>query len=179
MRLFVSIPLPQEVRNTIARAQNELPHESARPTGEEGLHATLFFLGEASEEKLPAIREALRTAAAGVGKIPCEMEGIGAFPNTRFPRVVFASGKAEGALLLATRVRDALRPLGFSEDKPFSFHVTICRARERAKPGAFAEFFSAHSQDKFGSFSIDGFDLMQSTLTPQGPKYTLVERFAL
>jgi len=185
MRLFVALNLPAEIKGKLALAQAGLPDGAARKTGADAMHATLFFLGEVDEGKVAGICESLREAAGGIGETPGRMGafhvsvfGVGAFPNERKPRVVWAGVQGEGLHGLATAVQHALEKIGFKPDKPFSGHITIARVREGAPPDL-AGFFDKFRGEKFGGFEADCFELMKSTLLPSGPKYEAVASFRL
>src|SRR5947209_14928511 len=95
----------------------------------EGLHVTLKFLGEVSEERAERTVEALR----GVRASPFELElrGTGFFPNEKRPRIFWVglhAHPADALGQLATQVEEACAVVGFPrEQRPFQPHVTLAR----------------------------------------------------
>ena len=119
MRTFVAVEISSEsTLNAIAKLQSDLKIE-AKPVSKENMHFTLLFLGEISDDVAQKIMEAL----SSVSFDPIEMNlfDVGAFPNPKFPRVVWIGvDKDAGKKLveLAVQVEEKLRPLGFKSDKP-------------------------------------------------------------
>jgi RNA 2',3'-cyclic 3'-phosphodiesterase len=102
-------------------------------TGEEAPdHLTLAFLGEVDPARRASIAEALTTAAAPHPPFELVLEGVGAFPSSERPRVVW-QGVGEGRAAvdrLAGSVRAALVGIGGAPDEGrFHPHVTLFRVR--------------------------------------------------
>src|SRR3989304_10104260 len=79
LRLFVAIDLPEDVRESLGRLQNDLRRHdlpSLRWTRPEGVHITLKFLGETPASSLPALEAALARAVRGAQ--PFRLGGGGA-----------------------------------------------------------------------------------------------------
>lgn len=175
MRLFVAVDLSDEVREKLSPLLAELSKMSGLKTVEkENLHATLLFLGEVPEMKVPQIREELSKIKFESFKI--ELSEVGAFPSVSNPRVVWIGAKDDGKLkMLADEVYERLKKLGFKRDKDFVAHITIARVKRRCEN--LKNFVSIHAKDKFGEMIVDNFKLKQSILRPQGPIYKDVEVF--
>ena len=172
-RLFLAIPLPAPLaRLAIAMRSRLIADPSSwRLAREEGLHATLRFLGEVTAEVEARGDRSWREAAKGTGAIPVAVAGAGAFPTPRRPRVLWLGlhdrGPAGALAALAARVEQAARDLGFSpETRPFSPHVTLARAR----PGARVVPITPLA-DELGSFVADRIVLFRSETGPGGARY--------
>ena len=120
MRTFVAVQINNEaVLDSIAKLQSELKID-AKPVSKENMHFTLFFLGEISEDVAQKVMESLNSVS--FAPIDVKLVEVGAFPNTRFPRVVWLGvdkNAAKSLIDLATQVEEKLRLLGFKSDKPF------------------------------------------------------------
>ncbi|MBI2218086.1 MAG: RNA 2',3'-cyclic phosphodiesterase [Candidatus Rokubacteria bacterium] len=141
----------------------------------ENLHLTLKFLGRVDEARLGEIRAALDRAVAGAAPFELRIEGLGAFPTTTRPRVIWA-GVADGGRALgelAARVDAELAGVGFErEARAYSAHVTLGRAREpRRHPGLTAAIEKG-AGERFGTVRVDRVSLMRSDLSPRGARYT-------
>jgi 2'-5' RNA ligase len=176
VRLFVAVHLPTELTD---RAAAVLPAalpalKRVRP---ELMHVTLAFLGWTPDDRLEAVNEAARAAAAGHRAFDLTLSGAGRFPAAGRPRVVWL-GIGEGADALASlagsvtaQLRD--RQLSF-DDRPFAPHLTLARVRDEASgPEArtVAAVVDALAVPDLGAH-IETIAVVESVLSPKGPRYT-------
>lgn len=189
MRLFVALEIPKATRETLgallARMGPTCP--GARWSRPEGMHLTLKFIGEVSDEKAKGIRAELG-AVRGPSAIEIIFRGAGFFPNARHPRVLWAGVQADANLAeLAGEIDRRLEPLGIArETRGFRPHMTLARFKSEqglpALQAALASFeknaASAHGSGlEFGRGSFEEFHLIQSTLRPEGALYTTLASF--
>ncbi len=145
----------------------------------DGIHLTLKFLGEVPDDRLPELGGALVDAVAGARAISMIVRGAGAFPDARRPRVFWAGVEPEPAIeLLQDRVERVFSPLGFPTDaRAFRPHLTLGRTGRDARAREFADV-----EQTLGGLTVeaatvlDGVDLMQSMLRPDGAVYERVQR---
>ncbi|MBI4126015.1 MAG: RNA 2',3'-cyclic phosphodiesterase [Deltaproteobacteria bacterium] len=146
------------------------------------IHCTLKFFGNVEEEQLmekiaPAIAKISSTASS----INLSAVGLGAFPNWRYPRVVWAglSGETERVATLHEQLEAAFVPFGIKcENRDFRLHLTLGRAKQRIKhTPEFSAFIEKQAIREFGSFSVDHLILMKSVLTRGGAEYTPLRTF--
>src|SRR5262249_15155359 len=131
------------------------------------------------------LEEGISAAIASVAlrHAPFELRfaGAGAFGGKR-PRVLWA-GVAGPVDALAAAQRDvvsALSPLGFPpEDRPYSAHLTLARARDPRGDPALAACAAALARDDFGPTRVEAIMLYRSELSPKGPTYTAVATLPL
>jgi 2'-5' RNA ligase len=187
-RLFVALDPPDPVRRRLAALQAELRRASGRAADEvrwvapENVHLTVQFLGAVPEERVAGIEAALRAAAADARPLALEVKGAGGFPNARRPRVLWAglAGDLAPLAALAADVGRRLAPLGFPpEERPFSPHLTLGRAREgRGAPGLAGAL--AHAAQAEGApWRATELLLFESHLSPKGPRYEVLARLPL
>lgn len=149
-RLFVAVPVANGVRDSIRELMeavagasiDERTYGQPRWVRVDGLHLTLRFLGATPDERQRALGEAIAAATRGVAPFRVVLSGGGAFPDPRWPRVLWI-GIGEGAPQLADlarRLDERLAPMGWpSEGRPFAPHLTLARtdgvphADERAR----------------------------------------------
>jgi 2'-5' RNA ligase len=107
-----------------------------------------------------------------------ELGAGGAFASPRSARVLWigmAAGR-EQLGLLAERVMEATRPLGFAPvDRAFNAHVTIARARRPASVDRLLPLL----QPRPARMKVDGVCLFRSRLSPAGARYDVLARVAL
>lgn len=182
-RAFIAIELPSRAHTELSRviAEMRTGHERSVKWVDPGIiHLTLKFLGNIPYEKASDISEAIRQAARTIQPFPLELNGIGAFPDTKAPRVIWAGvgGDITTLRTLQKQIDQALIPLGFApEARGFSPHLTLGRVRDGISPQQRLELGK-----KLGSIPmptgiaipVTHVHLMKSTLTPRGPLYERV-----
>ncbi|HET6457677.1 MAG TPA: RNA 2',3'-cyclic phosphodiesterase [Nitrosopumilaceae archaeon] len=171
MRTFVAVEIQNnEVLDNIAKLQSDLKIK-AKPVSKENMHFTLLFLGEITEEIAPKIIEELKS----ITFIPIQISfgGVGAFPNPRFPRVIWIGvdeTASQNLVKLAKQVEEKLVPLGFKSDKPFKPHLTIFRIKNNI--GDISNELDKLKTIQLGHDTITELKFKKSILTPSGPIYT-------
>jgi 2'-5' RNA ligase len=177
LRLFFSLPLPEEARAQLAPALAALRAPGLSCARAEQLHFTLAFLGElrSAEAALVAGAAVERHAAFELA-----LGGAGAFPSGRRPRVLWL-GVQEGAselVALARTLSDALHAAGLALDaRPFRPHLTLARVKpggERAAAGAMESAAAAAVR-----FRATHVELVQSHLGSSGARHETLRRFDL
>ncbi len=171
MRTFVAAEINStEVLNSIQKVQSDLDLR-AKPVALNNMHFTMLFLGEISEKISFKVQDALNSIQ--FEEFDVKFQGVGAFPNTRSPRVVWIGTDEQGGRQLcelASTVEDTLSPLGFHSDKPFRSHITIFRIKN--KIGNISDKLEGLSSTEFGVQKISEIKLKKSVLTSTGPNYT-------
>ena len=176
-RAFISVDLP-ELESLKAQAE-ELRRTGAalKLVDVSHVHLTLKFLGETEEALVPRIVEAIRASVAGISPFAVRLVGTGAFPNLHRMNVLWVGMEGADPLVeIVRRLEAGLEPLGYPrENRHFSPHITIARAKDRRGLDAVRRVLEAHAKDVFGEVHVDRIRLKRSVLTPQGPVYSTVE----
>ena len=173
MRLFIALDLPEPLRPLLAEAGDVLRAHADKVslTKPHNLHLTLRFLGEAGEDRLPALRQLIHQAPLG-GQAALSRYGSFATPDG----LTLWAGLLcdEAALSLARAMEEGARALGFpAEKRPFVPHVTLARrARLKVPLGEIARMLPLHLE----SLPVPTLTLYQSLLGREGPVYTALER---
>lgn len=145
----------------------------------ENLHLTLKFLGEVPPETTSEIITALSRGVQGIGKLELEVKGAGVFPNWARPRVIWVGLTPNPGLReLHRSLEQELVTLGFPPES-FSPHITLGRMKSTANWPALKENLLRWQQKVWGEEKVDKVVLMQSHLTPRGPRYQVMETFPL
>ena len=184
MRAFIAIELPSEIKQGIARVQEQLRETGAAAnwTRPEGIHLTLKFLGEVPEERVSDIMTALTGAAKGSGKMNLGVAGAGAFPSGKNPRVLWlgVTGDVEKLGSLQAAVEDAMMGLGFErEERTFSPHLTLARIKFPKPRDHWQQKIEGIRDVNLGGFEADRISLMKSELKREGAVYAEVGRVDL
>ena len=138
------------------------------------LHLTLRFLGAVAAEKVASISEALDGLTAGRNPFFVTVEGVGAFPDIRRPRVIWI-GLRDGEPLVHFQraVEASIETLGFEpEARPFQPHLTIGRVRSSRNDRALIRELETEASWSAGVFGLSEFCLMRSELRAGGAVHT-------
>jgi 2'-5' RNA ligase len=188
MRLFVAAELSQAV---VAAAMDCIGTMRARVARlaagsritwitAERLHVTIRFIGHVSEAHAASILDALRPP---LNETPFNLSiaGVGTFPPTGSPRVVWAGVKAGRDRLVALEevISGRLADVGVArEARPFNPHLTLARVREAAGLRSQA-LLQGLADTVLGSTPLDAITLFESRLSAQGPQYQPLQRTPL
>ena len=188
VRAFVAVELPEHAKSALAKIAGELRAAQIgglRVSRAGAIHLTLKFLGDVPRERLDAIGGAVADASTQHGPFALTLSGVGAFPNERAPRVLWAGigGDLDSLAALQASVEDALADIGFPrERRPYRPHLTLARLRPRAtsddRRRAIRALHRARPQAQL-PFNANAIALYQSILTPNGAIHTRLARHSL
>ena len=174
-RLFVAIRPPATVRALLLAAMGGVG--GARWQTEDQLHLTLRFIGEVDRHQALDVHAAL----GGVHSAPfaLALAGVGAFERRGEPTILWAAVAPQDPVkALHRKVDQALVRTGFEpESRAFAPHITLARLPRGAGP--VGHFLHAAGRLASPPFPVEDFCLFESRLTPEGPVYSVVERYKL
>ena len=174
-RLFTGLEIPRDIADALAMQRGGLP--GARWIDPENYHLTLRFIGEVDRHQAGDIHAAL----GAIHQPPFEiaLNGIGAFDKRGWPDAVWAGVTPHEPLkALHNKVDAALGRVGVAPDqRAFLPHITLARLKRSSGPvGSLLEEAGGLSSPPF---AVDHFALFESTLTPDGAVYSVLERYRL
>jgi len=177
IRTFIALPIPDDIKERLTDTITQLKgkNHGVRWVRPEGMHLTLKFLGDTSEDLVPRISEELDTAARDYHPLRLSLSGCGAFPNVRRPRVVWAglAGDVDELFSLAASVEKACARCGVPQERrPFSAHITLGRLKAPTMLDLGIGSFT-------GMFTVSEVLLHRSELLPSGARYTVLHRSSL
>lgn len=178
-RLFFALPLCGAVREGLSAYQRALAAAGvrARWVREAQFHVTLKFLGDVDASAAPALIEAVQEGVRRLPRFEVELCGVGAFPNRRAPRVLWAALRDAPSELyrLVEAVEVGCERLGFPRsERPFRPHVTLGRLHPGGVPAGWEQVAANLSDRPAGSERMRRVILYRSRLAPSGPTYTEV-----
>ncbi len=171
-RLFVSIDIPENLKNDILKIQKELKHFQGKLTELENLHLTLKFLGET--DNLNEINVINRLSKINFNSFITNLKNIGVFSEKEIKIVWIHLANCDE---LQKRVDEALEPL-YPPEKRFMSHLTIARVKRVFNKELFLNELNKIEIPDL-SFEVNNFRLKESKLTPNGPLYKTVKQFNL
>lgn len=174
IRIFFAVPIPENIKATLARFQDEMQNLSSRVkwVRPEGMHLTLKFIGEVEQDRA----EQLWTALDDLDfPAPFEvtLDQPGVFPNPRRPRVLWIGLDNTGELsTVASQVDERLQQEGEEpESRKFHPHLTLGRVRGKGLPRqAIEDFLNLEVPPQ--PMQVDSVVCYKSDLRPGGAVYT-------
>lgn len=181
-RTFIGVAVGDEVRRSAAALQQSLAQAGGDVNwvSADNFHVTLLFLGDVDDRELPAVARTMADAVAGEPPFVLRVQGVGAFPNLRRPKTVWA-GIADGAAELRrlhVLLEGPLCELGAyrREDRPYSPHLTLGRVKSEADGQALAPALGTHADWSGGRATVGEVVLFASDLRREGPVYKVLAR---
>lgn len=176
MRLFVALPIPDNVRRQLGLLCAGLP--GARWVPSENLHITLRFLGELSGGVMDDVDAALSGISAP--RFTLHLAGVGHFGSGAKLRSVWAGAAREPAILhLHDKVESAVVRAGLTPDgQKYQPHVTLTRPKGTPMP-KLQEFLASHNLFRSDPWEVTHFSLYSSFLSHEAAIYREERRYAL
>jgi 2'-5' RNA ligase len=188
IRSFIAIELPDEVKEEIDRFQAGLKKAdlpNVKWVDPAGIHLTLKFLGYITAATVPAIMAAIEEATTGIPPFQLTVGGLGVFPDPERVRVAWVgmAGDTDTLGRLKQNLDGNLAALGFAtENRVFTPHLTLARAREQATPGERQKLAGLIASADFAASQpviVESVHLIRSRLTPKGAVYSRIEAVGL
>lgn len=181
VRLFVAIPLSDEVREQVAgligRLQTGFQFTPCRPSwcNPDSIHLTLAFLGKKPIEMVKDIQKSLSALTAEFSPLKIEVKQLGVFPDWHHPKILWAGlrDRSHQIELIHERVVHILQDYDYQSDgHSFKPHLTLARFKSLKGVSIAKELVQNHGQYKFGPFQAPEVILYQSQLDPAGAIHT-------
>ena len=173
VRAFLAIPLPTPLQEELTRLRRELsgPLHGLRWSNPATVHLTLRFFGDTLVDDLEKIHTSMLSVALRERPFNVDLQGLGAFPSQRRPRVVWVGLTPVAPLQALYRAcAEELRNQGFAEEpRAFSPHLTIGRFREHGPDLTTVLAHQTHLQ--IGRLPVTQLVLYESQLRPDGPRH--------
>jgi 2'-5' RNA ligase len=180
LRTFIAADIPPTIIQPIEQIAKSLRPklgDSIRWVPVQNIHLTLKFLGDVSSANVDALTKILTTEADSCSQFDISIGGLGSFPSSKRPRVLFIGIQAPAELdALQRGVESACARLGYeSEARPLSPHLTIGRVRQNVtftEQKKIREILEETKIDSLGTASVNSVHLYKSELKPSGAVYT-------
>jgi len=175
MRLFVALPIPRNVAQSIMLIQGGVP--GARWQTPEQLHITLRFIGEVDGREAAMLDDAL--AGIEAPAFDLQLHSVGQFGNKQ-PHALWAGIRRSEALEhLQRKVDNAIRRVGQPQDAyKFTPHVTVARLRN-PENRKMIEWLADQALFTSPEFHVGAFHLYSSRLTSDGSVYAVEREYPL
>jgi 2'-5' RNA ligase len=181
IRTFIALELTKPIRQRLVAMQEKLAVSipEVKWVEPENLHVTLLFLGEVPDSEVPEVCQRVAEAVADVAPFPVKVEGFGAFPEGRRPRVLWA-GITTGAEQLQhvhDLIEKPLHYMGFRrEERRYVPHITLGRLKSERPVPNWPELVQQMNRCRGGEMVASEICIMASQLERTGPIYTVMGR---
>ncbi len=177
VRSFLAIELPKTILKKIEEIQGELRSSRAdvRWVDPEKIHLTLKFFGNIDDTSIESIVASIEGPVRATAPFTLRIQGIGAFPHVKNPRVIWMGLTDEEGMLLPfqKQLEMELVKVGFeTEERPFQPHLTLGRLKSPNGKQTLVGRMEPYRDAAFGQFRVEGVVLFRSDLRPTGPIYT-------
>jgi 2'-5' RNA ligase len=181
LRCFLAVELPPSLQEAIEAAtagpRTRLGPDLVRWVLTRNVHLTLKFLGDTAPSAVGLIEAALKAEVSQFKPFDAVVQGFGAFPSARRPRVLWVGLIAPPVMTsLQHEIDVATARLGYnSEERGFSPHLTIGRVRQNipaAGVQTIREVLAQTSVGQLGTLRVEAVHLFKSELQPAGSVYS-------
>ena len=189
VRIFIATALDPGLIEQLLDIQRELrdalPGGSVRWIKPSQFHLTLKFLGAVSPdlENLNGLAAALRRACNGMAAFRLVLDGMGCFPNSQNPRILWRgiNGALEALGTLQKRIEHEARDFGDrNQERTFQPHLTLGRVRAFGKEARqVGEAVERLNVPVPGEWTVRQIHLMQSVLSSEGARYVTLDTIPL
>lgn len=176
MRAFIAIPLPKEARDALFDMQKQIGNDYAKIKwiAKKNLHLTLKFFPYISESKVKKMIELLKSVE--IKPFNVELGKLGFFPDLDSVRVIWISLEPAAKILNLQGDVDSKLSKLVQRERRFKVHLSLGRVKFVKKKEEFSKKLKEVKIPKL-KFKMDSLELIQSTLTKDGPKYKVLEKF--
>jgi 2'-5' RNA ligase len=181
LRTFIAVDIPQRLLQAIQPKvddlREKLGNSAVRWVAVNNIHLTLKFLGDVAPSNLESLKLMLQTETQSRYPFDITLSGLGSFPNSKRPRVLFVGIQAPAELeALQHGIESAAAKLGYESDgRPFSPHLTIGRVNDRVAQSELQSIRKLLDEVKIDSpcpARVDSVHIYKSDLKPGGSVYT-------
>jgi len=185
IRSFLAFELPPDIKDEVTRISREVKKTGlnagwAKPAN---IHLTVIFMGNVNEKDIPHIISKIDQVACQYKSFDISLGGMGLFPDTRRPRVIWLGldGDIEGLASLRDDLQKPLESFGIKQEKrPFRPHLTLGRFRKPVKERAVLKRVIDDYSDIYGpEGKLKELIMFKSELKPSGAVYTRIHSWPL
>lgn len=190
-RLFVSINLPEEIKETLHKQQKEihtlfpkrLREKIFKWSDKENLHITLAFLGKTKQERVEEVRKILEDTLKDFSSFKMDADKICYGPGDKIPpRLIWLKLKKNKDFIdIVKNTKRKLYEKNLSKKprKNIIPHITLARIKKWAWKRIERDERPDFERKMNFSFKVNSVEIMESKLRKSGPKYLELESIKL
>ncbi|MFB6226155.1 MAG: RNA 2',3'-cyclic phosphodiesterase [Candidatus Paceibacteria bacterium] len=181
MRIFISLPIPKEVKTQLKNTQKQIQANNKTPkvkwTEPSKMHVTLKFIGDLEKDELEQLSTLIKQAAEPIVPFKFSFFKLDAFPSLDNPSVLINKLKelnGRNSFELEQNLRSYLDKNSLPYDnKKWIPHITLGRIQKDNSE------IRLPNLDIDYSFKVDEVEIKKSKLKPSGPEYKTLESIKL
>ena len=182
MRIFLSIPVPNVVKNIKQMLTSTCEDERVeiRWVKHNNLHLTVQYFGSVSDDISIQIRKEVDNIICSIKPFSLTISKTGCFPNTSKPSVLYlgVGGDIEALKSLVTKINDKMSQIGFKKDSElFIPHITVAKINYPQKFNPDLSIFLNSTYDEV-EFFVDRIQLLESKTLLKGIEYKTLKTFS-
>lgn len=184
-RIFLGVDVGPEIRRAAGDVQAELARAGAavKWVEEDNMHVTLLFLGDVDDRELVEVCRIVARVAEKESPFAMGVAGLGAFPNPRRPKTLWA-GLSEGMdslVRLHTALEQPLFNLGCyrREERAYTPHLTLGRTDSEADGTILSGEIPKYLTWVAGQTMVEELLVYSSELRKGKPEYHVLARSRL
>jgi len=178
IRSFLAFELPPDIKSMVKRVSEDVRRSdlNLKWVKVDNIHLTVVFMGDIRTEDVQVIGEKIEDVCLGCEPFEISLKGMGVFPDTRRPRVLWLGLEMETERISSFRnsLQERLLAFGIKEEKrAFTPHLTLGRFD---KPGRgdslLGDIISQYKDLKGPVCQLEELVMFKSELKPGGAEYT-------
>lgn len=183
IRAFIAIEISSEIHIKLKQLTSQLKQQledvPIKWVPIENIHLTLKFLGNVSVNNVEVLEKILDSEVSNHQPFEISVGELGAFPNTRRPRVIWVKLQAPPDLNEIQRcIEQGTARLGYAREKrPFKPHLTLGRVSRHANADHVriaSQVLESTKVGFLGAMRVKYIHLFRSDLKPTGAVYTRI-----
>jgi 2'-5' RNA ligase len=180
-RIFVAVNLPDNIKKSLERIQEEHSDLPAKWTKTSNLHITMVFLGEVADEDLMDVFDKVSKVASENSSFSVRLESVTYGPPKKIPpRMVWANGKKSKELgKIQKELEESLSGILQEKERGYTPHITLARIKTWQWKGIDPEERPDMNQEINLNFDVVSIEVMESYFRKGGPQYEILESFEL
>ena len=180
-RIFIGIPSGDPIKSILPKIKSTFAYKSSDMTWLplKNIHLTLSFLGDISNNKIPALFQSLENNILSA-QFQIRISRTGVFPSEKTPKILWLGldkGKDE-LKILNQKIEKLIMKYKIDYDKkPFIPHITVARIKKAfGKIDVLPFLNSVYSPIEL---EVNSISIFESKLFPKGVQYTVIKTFPL
>jgi 2'-5' RNA ligase len=185
IRSFLAFELPPDIKRMVKDISEDIRRTrlDLKCVKVDNIHLTVVFMGNIRNEDVLAIGEEAGGVCVDFDPFEIALKGLGVFPNTRRPRVLWLGLEVETERISSFRdsLQERLLDFGVREEKrAFTPHLTLGRFRkpEKCDP-LLGDIISRYADIKGPVGRLEELVMFKSELRPGGAEYTKLKSLPL
>lgn len=179
--IAIKVSLSREASELFTDIKLRLKDERIKWVDLANLHITLYFIGDAEEEFIKQLEQALMSELSNFKSFNLKSSKVGVFRNLKDIRAIwFGLEENENLQRLKHLVNKALDSCGMNaEYKKFKPHITLGRIKSLKNKLMLKNIVEENANRHIQQFLVKEVVLYESQLTNQGPVYKVLRKIEL